>query len=90
MKAEEWTTKNKRVHTQETKDKISATNKAKGLHPPWELSPCYQGGYNRVELFGEEIAEKMRQATIRYNRNKTVSPESRLKMSEAKRGEEKL
>ncbi len=73
-----------------TRKKISETLKRKGCHPPWELSPCFQSGYNRVELFGEETAERLRQAGIIANTNRIVSVESRLKMSRAKQGEKNI
>ena len=71
----------------ETRRRISDTLKRKGCHPPWELSPCVQGGYRAVELFGVEIAEKKKQATIKANKNKVYSDETREKLSFAKRGE---
>lgn len=73
-------------HNKDTKQQISETLKRKGCHPPWELSPCVNKGWKAIDVFGEEIAEKRRQATITANQNKIVSKESRIKMSEAKKG----
>lgn len=74
-------------HTDETKRKISEKMKQKGCHPPWELSPCSKKGYRREDIVGKEVAERIRQAIIAYNEDRVVSQESRIKMSEAKRGE---
>lgn len=74
----------------ETRNKISETLKQKGCHPPWELSPCYRGGYSRVELFGDEVAEKIRQSLIEANRNREISNDTRRKMSLAKQGDRNI
>ena len=73
-------------HSKETKQQISETLKAKGCYPPWELSPCIVKGYKASEMFGEEVAERRRQAIILYNTTRVVSLETRIKMSKAKQG----
>lgn len=73
--------------SEDVKKQISETLKRKGCHPPWELSPMHKKGVTKAEILGLEVAEKMRQTTIEYNHTRTVTTDSRIKMSEAKKGE---
>src|SRR3990167_2622477 len=77
-------------HTPATRQKISQTLKSKGCKPPWQLSPFTQKGYKRAEVAGEDAEQRRLVVLLDYNRTKIVSEETRLKMSEAKRGKKNV
>ena len=66
--------------SEDSRRQISETLKRKGCHPPWELSPLHQKGVKKADIIGAEAAERVRQATIRYNKGKVVTDETRIKM----------
>ena len=74
-------------HSEETKRKISETLKRKGIKPPHHLSPCFKDGWTRKEVFGEQVAERMKEASIKANLGVKRSSATRQKQRAKKLGE---
>ena len=67
-------------HTKETKEKISITNKQKGLKPPVGLSPFHlHKNYN--EIYGKKRAKKIKEKISKSNTGKKRSLETCKKLS---------
>ena len=73
-------------HSQETKDRISTTLKAKGIHPSVLYADTMRGR-SYEELYGEEKAQLLKSSRTISNLGRRFSDASKMKMRMAKLGQ---